>query len=82
MVLEQTVCNRMPSAPSPAATDQELRAAYRLLGVDFRASELVIRLRLIPSSEERSALNDAVREASFEWSFAGLPREAIRHRRG
>ena len=35
----------MPSAPSPTATDQELRDAYRLLGVDFRASELVIRLR-------------------------------------
>jgi hypothetical protein len=35
----------MPSAPFPTATDQELRDAYRLLGVDLRASELVIRFR-------------------------------------
>jgi hypothetical protein len=34
----------MPSAPSPAATDQELRDAYRLLDVDHRAAELAIRL--------------------------------------
>ena len=35
----------MPTASSETATDQELRAAYRTLGVDDRASALAIRHR-------------------------------------
>jgi len=35
----------MPAASSPTASEQELRDAYRLLGVDTRASALAIKLR-------------------------------------
>ena len=73
----------MPAASPPTASEQELRDAYRVLGVDPRASELAIKLRyreLVQihhpdkwpqGSQEQSAATDRMRDINVAYDLIG-----------